>query len=171
MSSTQTQQAEKIIKDHVWFSVVPGWLPVPFIDLIAISAVQIDMIKQLCELYGKEYDQQRGKAVTLALFNIIGSRLPGYAIRSAIKTIPVIGTFLGGAALAAAASASTYATGIVFKEHFDAGGSLKDINPDSFKEFYVKQFNKGKEVVEEMKEEFESKKGGDSKKDADSKGE
>lgn len=150
MSTTQAQQADKIINDHVWFSILPGWLPIPFVDLAAISAVQIDMIRQLCKVYDKEFTEQRGKAVTLALFNTIGTRFPGYLLRSMVKSVPVVGTFLGGAALAAAAGASTYATGIVFKEHFDKGGSLQDINPESFKEFYRKQFMKGKEIVEEM---------------------
>ncbi len=162
---TKAEQADKIIKNHVWFSVVPGWIPVPFIDLAAISAVQIDMIKQLCELYEKDYSSQRGKAVTLALFNTIGGRLPAYAIRSALKSVPGIGWALGGASLAAFAGASTYATGLVFKEHFDSGGTLKDINPESFREFYQKQFTKGKEVVEEIIEEEKAKKNKKEKKD------
>jgi len=150
-------EADQIIKNHVWFSTVPGWLPIPFIDLAAITAVQIDMIRQLCEIYEKDYSAQRGKAVTLALFNTIGGRLPAYAIRSGLKSVPVLGWWLGGVSLAAFAGASTYATGIVFKEHFDKGGTLKDINPESFKEFYKKQFNKGKEVVEEVVEDMKDK--------------
>lgn len=142
--------ADQIIKNHVWFSTVPGWLPIPFIDLAAVTAVQIDMIKQLCELYEKDYSSQKGKAVVLALFNTIGGRLPAYAIRSSLKSIPMIGWALGGASLAAFAGASTYATGLVFKEHFDQGGTLKDINPESFKEFYKKQFMKGKDIVEDV---------------------
>ena len=158
----KAEQAEQIIKNHVWFATIPGWMPVPFLDLVAVTAVQIDMIKQLCDLYGKDYSSQRGKAVTLALFNTIGGRLPAYAIRSSLKSIPIVGWAIGGATLAAFAGASTYATGLVFKEHFDSGGTLKDINPESFKEFYKKQFQKGQEVVEEvvedMKEEMKNKK-------------
>lgn len=150
----KAQQADQIIKNHVWFSTIPGWLPIPFIDLAAVTAVQIDMIKQLCDLYDKDYNAQKGKAIVLALFNTIGGRLPAYAIRSSLKSVPVFGWILGGASLAAFAGASTYATGLVFKEHFDNGGSLKDINPESFKEFYKKQFMKGKEVVEEVVEDF-----------------
>lgn len=155
--------ADQIIKNHVWFSTVPGWLPVPFIDLAAVTAVQIDMIKQLCELYEKDYNSQKGKAIVLALFNTIGGRLPAYAIRSSLKSIPVIGWALGGASLAAFAGASTYATGLVFKEHFDQGGTLKDINPDSFKEFYKKQFMKGKDIVEDVVEDMKSKGDNDDK--------
>ncbi len=151
------EQANQIIKNHVWFSTIPGWLPMPLIDWIAISAVQIDMIKQLCELYNKPYNTQKGKAITLSLFNTIGGRIPAYVIRSSLKSVPVFGWFLGGASLAAFAGASTYATGLVFKEHFAKGGTLNDINPESFKEFYKKQFNKGKEVVEEVVEEMKEK--------------
>jgi uncharacterized protein (DUF697 family) len=146
----KSEKADEIIKNHVWFSTIPGWLPIPLIDLAAVTAVQIDMIKQLCELYEKNYDSQRGKAVVLALFNTIGGRLPAYAIRSSLKSIPLVGWALGGASLAVFAGASTYATGLVFKEHFDKGGTLKEMNPETFKEFYKKQFMKGKEVVEEV---------------------
>jgi uncharacterized protein (DUF697 family) len=153
----KSEKADEIIKNHVWFSTIPGWLPIPLLDLAAVTAVQIDMIKQLCELYDKKYDSQRGKAVVLALFNTIGGRLPAYAIRSSLKSIPLIGWALGGASLALFAGASTYATGLVFKEHFDKGGTLKEMNPETFKEFYMKQFMKGKEVVEEVVEDMKKK--------------
>ncbi len=149
--------ADQIIKNHVWFSTIPGWLPIPLVDLAAVTAVQIDMIKQLCELYDKDYNSQKGKSVVLALFSTIGGRLPAYAIRSSLKSIPMIGWALGGASLAAFAGASTYATGVVFKEHFDQGGTLKDINPESFKEFYKKQFMKGKDIVEDVLEKDKDK--------------
>jgi uncharacterized protein (DUF697 family) len=45
----KSEKADEIIKNHVWFSTIPGWLPIPLIDLAAVTAVQIDMIKQLCE--------------------------------------------------------------------------------------------------------------------------
>lgn len=150
MNTSLSDQAEQIIRNHVWFSTLPGFMPVAVLDVVAISAVQVDMIKQLCKLYDKPYDEQRGKAVTTSLFSTIVGRMPGYALRSGLKAIPVVGWLLGGVSLAVFAGASTYATGMVFKEHFEQGGALNDIDPNSFAEFYRKQFENGREMIRKM---------------------
>lgn len=149
-TATTNQQADDIIRNHAWFSTVPGFAPVPLLDLLGITAVQLDMIKQLCRIYEKEYDEQRGKAVVLSLGGAMLSRIPGYAFRSAFKAVPLVGWALGGVSLAAFAAAGTYAVGEVFKEHFDQGGALHDLNPESFRKFYREKWEEGKRMVEKL---------------------
>ena len=149
--NTKNEEANKIIENHVWFATVPGLLPVPGLDIIGITSVQLDMIRQLCKVYDKNYDEQKGKALTLSLFSSVGGRLPAYFLRAGLKAIPVVGSILGGVSLAAFAQASTYATGVVFKEHFAKGGTLNDLNPDSFRKFYEQQYKKSEERFLEWK--------------------
>ncbi|MEL7124248.1 MAG: DUF697 domain-containing protein [Bacteroidota bacterium] len=143
--TTKNEQANQVIENHVWFATVPGLIPFPVLDVIGITAVQLDMVKQLCKVYGKDYDEQKGKALTLSLFSTVGGRLPAYFLRAGLKAIPVVGSILGGVSLAGFAQASTYATGVVFKEHFAKGGTLNDLNPDSFRKFYEQQFQRSQE--------------------------
>ncbi len=153
MTIQVTDKADKIIQNHMWFSTVPGFLPVFFLDIVGITAVQLDMIKQLCKVYEKPYHEQRGKAIVMSFTTSLFGRFPGYMVRSAVKAVPVVGWALGGVALSVFAASSTYAVGQIFKEHFDQGGTLHDLNPDNFKKFYRKQFNKGKEMMENRDEE------------------
>ncbi len=148
-TATTNQQADDIIRNHAWFSTVPGFTPVPLLDLLGITAIQLDMIKQLCRVYEKPYDEQKGKAIVLSLGGAMLSRIPGYAFRSAFKAIPLVGWALGGVSLAAFAAAGTYAVGEVFKEHFDQGGTLHDLNPESLRKFYREKWKEGKRMVEE----------------------
>jgi len=143
-AKTLRQEADEIISNHVWFSTVPGFLPIPIVDMIGITAVQLDMIKQLCRLYEKEYNEQRGKAIVTSITTSLMGRVSGYALRSALKRIPVVGWIAGGVSLSLFAASSTYSVGQVFKEHFDEGGTLKDLNPESFRKFYQQQFEEWK---------------------------
>ena len=143
----KVETADDIIFNHLWFSAVPGFIPVPVLDIVAISAVQLDLVKQLCKFYKQDYDEQRGKAIVMALTGSAIARVSGYSARAVLKTIPIFGWVLGGAAMSLFAASSTYAIGQVFKEHLDAGGTLHNLNPESFRQFYTQQLDKGKEMV------------------------
>jgi hypothetical protein len=39
----KSEKADEIIKNHVWFSTIPGWLPIPLIDLAEKEAVSKDL--------------------------------------------------------------------------------------------------------------------------------
>lgn len=155
---SKTEKANQIIRNHAWFATVPGFVPVFILDTIGITAVQLDMIRQLCTLYERDFNAEKGKSIAVALSSTLTGRLPGYALRRGLKAIPGIGWILGGLTLSALASASTYATGAVFREHFRKGGSLEDLDANSFKKFYKEEFEKArrtaKKAAEEVKEEL-----------------
>ena len=150
------EEALAQIKEHVLFSMGVGAIPLPLLDIVAITAVQMDMIRQLCRTYGVDYHETRGKAAITALSGTTLGRLAGYGIGSALKVIPGIGSLLGGVTLAITAGASTYAIGQVFARHFERGGSLFDLDPEKFKAFYQEQVARGKEIVKQWKEEKEA---------------
>lgn len=146
MTTEKVTTADTIINNHAWFSAVPGFVPIPVIDILGISAVQRDMVKQLCKFYDCPYSEQKGKAIVMSFTGSILSRIPAYSVRSIVKSIPVVGWALGGLSLSVFAASSTYAVGQVFKEHLDQGGTLYDLNPENFRAFYRKQFEKGREI-------------------------
>jgi uncharacterized protein (DUF697 family) len=156
---SKTKKANQIIRNHAWFATVPGFVPVFILDTIGITAVQLDMIRQLCTLYDRDYNAEKGKSIAIALSSTLTGRLPGYVLRRGLKAIPGIGWILGGITLSALASASTYATGAVFREHFRKGGTLHDLDAENFKKFYKEEFEKArkaaKNAAEEIKEEVE----------------
>lgn len=140
---------ESIIKRHVVFSMGAGFIPIPILDIAAVTAVQLDMVKQLCKVYEQDYNQTSGKAFVGTLTSTALARMTAHSVGSIFKVIPVIGAALGGATVAAFAGATTYAIGQVVALHFDAGGSILDFDSAHLKVFYEEQVEKGKEMVEE----------------------
>jgi len=144
---TKLEQAEEIIKRHVYWSLGSGLIPIPFADVAAVTAIQLDMLKSICDLYEIDYSEEQGKSWVAAL---TGSTL-ARAGASALKIIPGIGTLLGAATMSALSGASTYAVGQVFAKHFEEGGTGKNLNLEKVKEFYEEMVKEGKEVVEKYK--------------------
>ncbi|TAF33905.1 MAG: DUF697 domain-containing protein [Cytophagales bacterium] len=148
------EKSERVVKLHVAWSMGAGLIPVPIIDMIAVTAVQVDMLRQISTIYGHNFSESAGKSFISALSGTYLARLGAQAI----KAIPGIGSLIGGISMAVLSGASTYAIGMVFIKHFETGGNLFNFNPDSFKQFYKDQFEKGKKVAADIKKEEDVKK-------------
>ncbi|MBK9396443.1 MAG: DUF697 domain-containing protein [Saprospiraceae bacterium] len=144
------KQADAIIRNSVIFASGAGLIPIPIADFMAVTAVQLEMIRRLSKLYEVDFRETEGKAAILALTSSGLARLSG---RMLAKMIPVIGTIVGGVAVSALSGASTYAVGEVFKRHFNKGGTFLDFDWASFKNFYNEKFEKGKAYTEKIKKE------------------
>jgi uncharacterized protein (DUF697 family) len=134
------KHADSIIKNHAVWSMGAGFIPVPIADLFAVSAVQLDMIRQIARVYDLDFKEAQGKAIITAL---TGSSLARIGAR-AIKFVPGVGSVLGGVTLAVLSGASTYAIGEVFKKHFETGGTFLDFDLERLRDLYNEKFEKGK---------------------------
>ena len=150
--SNRGESASSIIKNHMIWSMGAGFIPVPIADLFAVSAIQLDMIRQLCKVYDIDFKQTEGKAMITAL---TGSGLARLGAR-AVKFIPGVGSILGGVTMAALSGASTYALSEVFKKHFETGGTFLDFDPERLRKYYNEKFEKGKEVADELRKKQEN---------------
>jgi uncharacterized protein (DUF697 family) len=128
-----------------------GFIPVPYLDIAAITGVQLKMLADTGKLYHIPFSQNRVKSLVASL---IGGALPGplaaSAVGSAVKMVPVLGPIVGGISVPLLAGATTYAVGTVFIQHFESGGTFLDFNPEEMKEHYRREFEKGKLVAQEM---------------------
>lgn len=143
--------SNQIIKEHTLISTGLGIVPVPLVDFFGVMAVQLEMTRRMCELYGKQYHAAEGRAALSALASTSITKLGS----SLVKVIPVVGAVLGGVTSAVLSGASTYASGEVLKKHFEAGGSLLNLDANKFKDYYAQQFERGKTLVKEWKEKAE----------------
>ena len=130
-----------------------GFIPVLIADIFAVSALQLDMIRQMCRVYDVDFQETQGKAVVTSLTSTTLARL---GAGSVVKLIPGLGYMLGGATVSAFAGASTFALGEVFKKHFESGGAILDFDPDRLRKYYKEKFEKGKTVAKEWKAEQET---------------
>lgn len=151
-ANDQLLAASEIVRNHTIYSMGGSLIPVPLLDLAAVTAIQLDMVKQLSNLFGADYSENSGKTLVGALTGNVFARLGA----SLIKSIPGIGSILGGVSLVALSGAATYALGNVYVKHVSEGGSLSDLNAEDYKEFFRERFEEGKKKAAEWKEQAES---------------
>ncbi len=149
-----TRPARGIIHEHVVWAVGAGLVPIPLVDIAAVTAIQLDMLKQLATLHRVRFTESEGKAWVSALAGGIAARLGA----NALKLIPGIGSVIGGVSMSALSGASTYALGQVAMTQFASGKSFSAMDLDHAKKAYEEHLAKGKEVAARMaKEKGESK--------------
>lgn len=153
-SNEKSRHAETIVRNHILWSMGASFIPIPIADFFAVSALQLDMIRQLCRVYEVDFSETQGKAIIGSLVSTMMGR--GLA-KSVLKLIPGFGTVVGGFTLSVFNGASTYALGQVFKTHFEFGGTFLDFDTERLKKMYKEQFEKGKKVAEQMKKDYDDK--------------
>ncbi|MFK7773164.1 MAG: SHOCT domain-containing protein [Saprospiraceae bacterium] len=146
-------KADSIIKNHVMFATGAGAIPIPLLDFAGVTAVQLDMMKKLTNLYNDNYSENVGKAFIASVTSTSLARMGA----SLIKAIPGIGTALGVVSMSIMSGASTYALGNVITHFLDKGIGLEDINEDMARKVYEENLEKGKKVAEELKNRAEEK--------------
>jgi uncharacterized protein (DUF697 family) len=145
--------AKKIVKNYMWWSMGAGLIPVPFVDLAAVSGVQLKMLKDMSDVYEINFSENKGKSIVSALLgSIVPNSLSVGNVGSLLKMVPIIGTVLGGVSMSLFSGAATYAIGKIFIQHFEAGGTFLDFNPITVKEYFHTLFVEGQTVAKEMNE-------------------
>jgi len=149
-------EADAIVNRHIYWSVGAGLIPFPILDIVAVTSIQLDMLKSLCQLYEVDYSLEKGKSWISAL---VGSTLSNVLARigaSAIKSVPIIGTAIGVTSVAILSGAATYAIGQVFIEHFEKGETLISFNAEKMKDFYKAKINEGKKIASNFKDKYKA---------------
>lgn len=151
--SDKSATAEQLIREHVIWSCGAGLVPVPIVDFVAVTAIQLDLIRQLCTLHGVNYEEGTGKIWIGALTGGAVARIGA----SAIKAIPGIGSLIGGLSMSIASGASTYAVGKVVSRHLENGGTMSNLDVDEAKKSYAGAYEEGKKVAKSASENKGSK--------------
>lgn len=146
-------KAMEIVHKHVLAVMGAGLVPVPIVDVVAITALQMKMLKDLADFY--EVKLARNQMT----YSLIGSATAGIGapmavaplLSSVMKVIPGFGTAAGVASMPIVGGASTYALGKVFVGHFEAGGTLFTFDPVKVRERMRTYYTEGLKKAEELK--------------------
>lgn len=138
--------ASEIVKNHVGFSLGAALIPMPGADLLAVSAVQLNMLRSLAKIYGVGFMDSLGKNIISAVVGSSAARLGA----SLVKAIPGVGTIVGELSMPVLSGASTYALGRVVANHFHKGGSLDDLDLKKARKGYESEMESGKRMAEEL---------------------
>jgi uncharacterized protein (DUF697 family) len=145
--SDKEAAAEKTIKKYMYWSVGAGLIPVPLVDLAAVTGIQLKMIADLAKQYNTKFSKQSTKAILSSLVGGGVTAEGGPIAASLVKGIPLIGQTAGALTMPAVAGASTYAIGKVFVAHFESGGTLLDFDPDKMRAYYADELHKSKKAA------------------------
>ena len=137
------RQAEDIVKRYSYGSLLPGLVPIPWVDVALIAGVQLKMVQRLAKLYETPFSEQLGKSAIGALVG--GGAAGSLAVISAnlLRPVPILGQIGGVLTMSLFGSASTYAVGKVFTQHFETGGTLLTFDAKKMKAYYKEQFSQG----------------------------
>ena len=130
----------EITKRYTAYAGGAAFIPVPGVDLAAIAALQLKLVKDLSDVYDVAFSANGGKAAITALLSTIVPVGTGVATASLVKSIPVVGTALGIASAPAFAAAATYAVGRTFTMHFESGGTLLTFDAAKMREFFKNEY-------------------------------
>lgn len=141
-----TNKVEKTIKNHTGLAMGAAIIPLPVIDMVAISAVEWDMLRSINKLYGITWSEDIGKQIiAIAAAATIGTGIWG----SILKLIPGIGAVAGGMIQMTLAGTICYALGYAYKTYTEKGGVF---DKEEFKKDMINNFKKAKKVVNDLKD-------------------
>ncbi|MBP7338334.1 YcjF family protein [Niveispirillum sp.] len=138
-SANELLALEKV-RHYMGWSVAGGLVPIPGLDVAALFGVQLKMLSEIGKVYGVTFRREQVKRLVSSLVGSFGSVVAAQVTGSAIKHIPVVGTIAAAFWQPALASATTWALGKVFIQHFEKGGTFLDFDPEKAQSYFRTQF-------------------------------
>jgi uncharacterized protein (DUF697 family) len=146
------ERVNHAIQRNVYWAMGAGVLPLPLFDLVAITGVQLKLLRELSEIYDVRFsDGVAKKAVTSLLVGVGGVGIGGVIGMSFFKFLPIIGPSLGVVSIPVVSGMLTHAVGRTFVAHFEAGGTLADFDAKKMRTYFKQEYGMAKDVVENMK--------------------
>ncbi len=151
-------EAQEIVNKYVPWSMGAGFVPVPLVDVAALTGVQLKMIAEISAAYGIKFSENRGKSILLSLLGGAGSTtLALGTLGSLVKSIPGLGTWLGAGTLPVIGGAATFAVGKVFIQHFESGGTFLNFDSMAAKQQFSDALKEGMDDLKSTAKKVDSK--------------
>lgn len=142
--------AERTVVRYAQWSLLAGLVPFSILDIAAVTGVQVKMLYDLSGQYGVPFQKERIKVLVGSLVGgVATTSLASGVVGSAVRAIPVVGSFLGVVTQPAIAYATTVALGRVFISHFEAGGTLLDFDPIEMRSFFRSELEKAEQEAKQ----------------------
>ncbi|MEW6234616.1 MAG: YcjF family protein [Candidatus Omnitrophota bacterium] len=146
------KEARRIVRKNMLWSMGISIIPIPLVDFLGSIGCQAHMIKELSDYYHIPFTKHLMKNILAILLGGVGTLYIGqFLTANASRFIPFAGRTLSLAAYPIAAGALTYATGKVFIEHFESGGTILTFNPKKVRDYFYKEYEEGLEIAARMR--------------------
>lgn len=142
--SNKDEQADSIIKRYALFGTATGIIPTFGLDVAALTAVQVKMIKEIANVYEFNIDDQMIRtSITTGVTSLIG-RLATGVISSLTKAISPLKFLIGGATQAALNGFLTAEVGKIYQARMANGQNPADVTVSEIVNHVIAQIQEGK---------------------------
>ncbi|NKB22976.1 MAG: DUF697 domain-containing protein [Kiritimatiellae bacterium] len=144
--NTKELAADNIVKNTMLWTTGVGLVPIPVVDLVAVTGLQLNMLRRICKVYEVKFFKNTAKNI---IGSLLGGLFPSTLSRPAaglIKMIPLVGPTIGAVTMPIFSGASTYAVGRVFIKHFESGGTLLSFCRKKAKKEFEEALREGQKV-------------------------
>jgi len=154
----KTVEALETVKRYAIGSMAVGLIPVPLVDIAALTGIQLKMLHSLAEQYEVPFSENLVKSLVSSLLGGTLSLVVAMPVASLLKSIPLIGQASGAVSMAVMGGGATYAVGKIFIQHFESGGTFLDFDPEKVKGQFKKLYEEGKNFASRQKSPAKSEK-------------
>lgn len=136
-------QAHHTVKNYMIGAMAAGLIPLPVVDMVAVTAIQIKTIHSIAKQYEVPFSQNLVKSL---LISLLGGTIT-LTTTVLAKSLPVIGQATGIISAMIISGATTYAVGKIFIEHFESGGTFLDFDPERMRAHFQELYEEGKQLA------------------------
>jgi len=143
LEARRLRRAESVLRSRSLLSAVVGLVPLSLVALAVLAGIQAEMSRALAREYDFRY---RGVLVrSLIASAFVGAWATWVAAGAAVvlSVLPVPRPVIEILCLGLSAAASSYVVGKVFIKHFEAGGTLLDLNPTATRDYFRQKHGQG----------------------------
>lgn len=138
------KEAESLIRKYALMSTASGFIPVLGLDVLAATAIQTKMIKDLAEVYDYDIDDQLIRTALTTGITAVGGRLLTSVAGALAESFTPIKMFINGATQAAVSGFLTLEIGNIYKTKMELGENPADIGVMDIINHIVAQVQEGK---------------------------
>ena len=142
--SAKSAEADSIIKRYALFGTASGLIPVIGMDVLASTAIQTKMIKELAEVYEYDIDDQLVRTAITTGITALGGSLLTKVAGSLAQSFSPVRMFINGATQAAVSGFLTLEIGNIYKSKMELGENPSDIGVMDIVSHMVAQVQEGK---------------------------
>lgn len=149
--SEMTACAENCIKNHVIAAMGIGLIPSMVVDVVGITAIEVNMIRAMAKIYDFPVpDKLVAAKILISLAGSIGPVYFSLKARSALKGVPLVGHAVFVGILSISGGASMYAVGKIFQKHYESDGTFLNSDNSAIRAYFTKKYHEGRQVVKEF---------------------
>ncbi|NJB86630.1 uncharacterized protein (DUF697 family) [Lewinella marina] len=141
--SGKQEQADALIRKYALFGTAAGLIPSFGLDVIALTAIQVKMIKDLAEIYEYDVDDQLIRMTITTGITSLGGRLLTSVATSITRAFTPLKFLIGGATQAALSGFLTAEIGKIYQARLMSGENPADVTVSEIVNHVVAQVQQG----------------------------